>query len=134
MLDGREIIDSGVDLSPVTPASELQIVITRRATTVSGSVVDDQGRPRAEYVVVAFSPDPARWTPGTRFIRSAASRPDGTFVLQGLPAGEYILVAASELEIGDETNADLLDAWRLVGARTTLSTFESKSVRLTLTR
>jgi hypothetical protein len=134
MLDDREIIDSGVDLSPVTLAGELQIVITRQATTVSGSVVDDQGRPRAEYVVVAFSPDAARWTPGTRFIRATTSRPDGTFVLQGLPPGEYVLIAVPELEIGDETDPDLLEAWRAVGTRTSLAAFESKSVTLSLTR
>jgi hypothetical protein len=109
-------------------------VITRQATTVSGPVVDDQGRPRSEYVAVAFSPDAARWTPGTRFIRATTSRPDGTFVLQGLPPGEYVLVAVPELEIGDETNPDLLEAWRMVGTRTSLAAFESKSDRLTLTR
>ena len=109
-------------------------IVCRASVRSSGSVVDDQSLRRSEYVVVAFSPDHARWTPGTRFIRSTTSKPDGTFVLQGLPPGEYVLVAVPELEIGDETNPNLLDAWRVVGTRTTLAVFESKSVRLTLTR
>jgi hypothetical protein len=81
--EGRDITDAGHDFKPGERVSGIQIQLTRRATTLTGAVLGDRGEPIADYTVVAFAADRAKWGYLTRFVRSA--RPDQNAAL--LPAG-----------------------------------------------
>ena len=53
--EGVDITDAGYDFKPGQRISGIEIHLTRRATTLSGTVQDDRGSPVVDYTVVAFS-------------------------------------------------------------------------------
>ena len=79
-------------------SSDVEVVLTNRGPSISGSAVDSEGRRVLDYSVVAFAPDPQRWYYGSRFMGYARPKHDGTFTLSGLAAGEYDLVAVDSLQ------------------------------------
>ena len=89
-------------------APALTATFTKATTTLTGSLQDAVGRPATAYTVVAFGRDRNYWTPHTR--RVAASRPgtDGSFQFSGLPAGDYLLAAVTDLEEGQAFNPGFL--------------------------
>ena len=95
---------------------------------------DDRGRPIGDYSVVAFPQDSSKWVYRTQAIRTARPDQDGKFLLKGLPADEYHVVAVEYIEEGGETNPDQLEKWKSTGTRLTLAEYEVKSVTLQLTR
>jgi hypothetical protein len=47
----------------------------------------------ADYAVLAFAVDESQWYQGTRFRKRATPAVDGTFSIEGLPSGDYFVVA-----------------------------------------
>ena len=133
-LDGTDVTDSGIDFKPGQNVSNIEIVLTTRSTTLSGTVQDDRAKPLTDYAVVAFSPDPARWGYQTRFVRSARPNQDGRFDLEGLPPGDYLVAALEYLEPGDESDPEQLEKWKPGSTSVRLGDGETKSVTLKLAR
>ncbi len=132
VLDGRDITDTPYDFKSGQKVTSLEVTVTRQAARLDGAVEDDRGRPIADYAVVAFSTDPARWGAETRFVRTAMPGRDGAFQIGGLPADEYFVIALDSLESGEETDRERLESWRSKATRVTLADRESKRVDLTL--
>jgi hypothetical protein len=118
-LDERNIADDPFDVP--TGGKQIagaKIVVTRRIGRVTGTVVDENGRPTGSAAVIVFSDDPSRWTPYSRFIRATRPGPDGRFAIGPLPPGMYRAVALEFVEEGQEQ-----DAAFLAGLRDTARTF-----------
>ena len=137
----REIRVNGIDVTDRPLAfgranqslADVEVVLTDRINTVSGTIVDDHGRPAPAARVVVFSPDRDRWYPASRFLRLAAAGTDGVIALAGLPAGSYYAAAVATLP------ADGDDAWQepaylesLVGRAVTFALGEGQKQVLTL--
>jgi hypothetical protein len=130
--DGVDITDSGYDFKPGQRISGIEIHLTRRATTVSGTVQDDRGGPVGDYTVVAFSTTASRWGYQTRFVRSARPDQSGTFTLRALPPDEYFVVALEYVETGQEFDPEQLANWRALATRVELQEGTSKTMTLKL--
>jgi RNA polymerase sigma factor (sigma-70 family) len=110
-LDAARTYDLSVEQVPgrlpaalrgIAPGARDVVLRLRRARTITGRVVDEQGRPAPEGVpVAARAPDLAAEEPGAR--SSTATRPDGTFTL------ETLADAAFRVTVGGR-NSDLLPA------------------------
>jgi hypothetical protein len=97
MLNGRDVADLPFDIQE--DLSNIVITFTDRATELSGTVLDGQGRPAAGSYVVVFSTDKTFWVQGTRRLPAPVrAATDGTFRFSGLPPGAYYLAALSELD------------------------------------
>jgi hypothetical protein len=131
---GVDITDSGYDFKPGEQVSGIQILLTRRATTLTGTVQDDRGDPIGDYTVVAFSSDRNKWGYLTRFVRSVRPDQDGRFALRGLPADDYLVVALEYLESGQEFDPEQLRAWEPGATRVALGEGAPQSVTLKLPR
>jgi hypothetical protein len=68
-------------------------------------VADARDRPVADYVVVAFTTDPTRWYLGSRYVALVRAGRDGGFTIDGLPPGEYWVVALDQVS-GDDTSLE----------------------------
>ncbi|HUU96073.1 MAG TPA: DUF4382 domain-containing protein [Phycisphaerae bacterium] len=88
------------------PAFAMRLVNLLEAGSVSGAVTDEAGAPLADASVTAFDADEE--------VTSTSTEDDGTYVLAGLPAGEYRLefsaasyqdaeVEGVEVTVGEET-------------------------------
>jgi hypothetical protein len=87
--------------------ADVEVVLTDRINTVSGTIVDDHGRAAPAAKVVVFSPDRDRWYPTSRYLRAASAGADGAISLTGLPSGNYYAAAVPALPSdGDEAWQD----------------------------
>ena len=132
--DGVDITDAGYDFKPGQQVSGVEIVLTRRATTLTGSVQDANGAPIGDYTVVAFAADSAKWGYQTRFVRSARPDQQGGFSIRALPPGDYLVVALEYVETGQEFDPEQLQRWKSLGVPVTLAEGEAKTVTLKLAR
>ncbi len=72
---------------------DVEVVMTTRGASVTGTVVDARREAVSDYVVVVFAADSARWYPQSRFVKMARSAADGTFDVRGLPSADFLVAA-----------------------------------------
>jgi beta-lactamase regulating signal transducer with metallopeptidase domain len=127
-LDRVDVDGQAVDMSGGT--RQLQIVLTDRPNSVSGMVVDRNGRTLPGYMVVLFAEDETRWTPSSRFIMSALSSQAGQFRLKDVPAGDYYAVALQGLPFRAWTDSDVLVRLQSVATKLKVNEGEQKVISI----
>ena len=130
--DGVDITDTGYDFRAGQRISGIEIRLTRRATNLSGTVLEDSGKPVGDYTLVAFSTDADKWGYQTRFVRSARPDQDGNFTIRALPPDEYFVVALEYLETGQEFDPEQLANWKALATTVALRDGEVKTLSLKL--
>ena len=133
-LEGSDITDTGYDFKPAQRVSGIEILVTRRATTLSGTVRDESGNQVSDYTVVAFSTDANRWGYQTRFVRSARPDQDGSFTIRALPPDDYYVAALEYVETGQEFDPEQLAKWKAQATTMELREGEAKTISLKLAR
>jgi hypothetical protein len=132
--DDRDVTDSGIRADPAATISDVRVVLTRRASTITGNVEDAARQPSRDYTVVVFSRNRLLWTFRSRHV--AAARPDqqGGFAIRGLPAGEYLIAAIDHVEQGEGHDAEFLEGIRDRAQSLSIGAGETRRVTLPLTR
>ena len=97
---GGKYLNSLIPVRGETPDSSLTIMLSDQPGSVTGSVVDSQGKPAAARIVLAPDPLPAGFD--FRAFRVAKNDDKGTFVFSGLAPGRYKAVALT----GDDRKRD----------------------------
>jgi hypothetical protein len=128
--EGVDVTDTPLDFS--SDIDNLEIQLTNRATTVSGTVSTDRDTVALDATVIVFADDEGKWGPHSRFIETARPDQQGQFKIRGLPPGKYMAIAVEYLEPGDERDPDLLAGWRRHGTSLTLSDGETRTLDLKL--
>jgi hypothetical protein len=77
---------------------DVEIVLTSHVTRIAGSI-SGIGSPTgslasADVAVLAFATDRESWYQGSRYRRRVAPAAAGTFAIEGLPPGDYYVVAS----------------------------------------
>jgi hypothetical protein len=89
---------------------DIEVVLTNRTTQVIGSLSDLKGRSPTDLAVLAFATDQSQWYAGTRFRRRISPSSDGRFTIEGLPPGDYFVLAAEPpRDAGEWQNPDTLE-------------------------
>jgi hypothetical protein len=110
---------------------DVEVVLTNRITQVLGSLSGLRGLAPTDVAVLAFATDPAQWYPGTRFRRRVSPSADGQFSIDGLPPGDYFVVAAEPpRDPGEWLNPDTLERLSRGAARVHLADAGRVSVRI----
>jgi hypothetical protein len=130
--EGLDITDTGYEFKPGQHISGIDILLTRRATNLSGTVQDDRGNAVGDYTVVAFSTSAAKWGHQTRFIRSARPDQGGRFTIHALPPDDYCVIAVEYVETGQEFDLERLANWKTAASTVQLREGESKTLSLKL--
>ncbi|MDP3719409.1 MAG: carboxypeptidase-like regulatory domain-containing protein [Acidobacteriota bacterium] len=132
-LGGQDITDVPTELPPGQSVAGMQIVLTKKTTTLSGVVSDAAGRPLLDATVVVFPANQQLWTFQSRFIKAARPDQDGTYRVAGLPASEdYLIVAVQGLEDGQAGDPEFLAAVKEAAAKFALADGETKAVDVKL--
>jgi hypothetical protein len=97
---GGDDPDAVIDVTNGRTLSDVGVLVARSAGALTGTVVDDTGAFLAGGAVLAFAADPTRWTYPSRFVRSAAVQPNGTFRVTGVPPGDYLVAHVATLKNG----------------------------------
>jgi hypothetical protein len=96
-LGGVELADTALDSSAARTLAGVEVLVTNRAGSLSGTVIDAARQPVAGGAAIVFAADVPRWTYPSRFIRSAPIQADGTFRVAGLPPGDYLVTRVATL-------------------------------------
>jgi CBS domain-containing protein len=114
--------------------SDADIALSNTGARIDGTVSDVADRRVREFAVVAFSANRAHWFAGSRYVRWAATTPNGSFDVGDLPPSDYLVAAVDALPPGDWQAVDGLDALVPRAARVTLKEGEARTITLPLTR
>jgi hypothetical protein len=100
-INGEDVTDAPVlfGTQAQQAASEVDVVLTPRMTTLAGMVTDSRGGPLSDARVIAFATQRTRWYPQSRFVRQVDTTPQGSFTLTALPPGDYYVVAVDKRDV-----------------------------------
>jgi protocatechuate 3,4-dioxygenase beta subunit len=130
---GVDVIDTGLELHANENISDVDVELTNRLTDVSGVVTTAKGDAVKDYSIVVFPTDREKWTPSSRYLRTARPDQDGRYKVNGLPPGEYRVIALDYLDSNDWNEPEFLERIQSRATAFSLSEGETKSVDLRLT-
>ena len=90
-LRGADVLDLPLDLPAGRELTDLVLTLSDRVTELSGTATDAAGRPAADTALVVVPADARYHWPGSRRTQHVVTGPDGTYVIRGLPPGEYLI-------------------------------------------
>jgi hypothetical protein len=132
-LNGQEITDTPIEFPQGQTFNGMQIVLTKKVTTLSGLVTDSRGNPVLDSTVIVFPADDRLWTFQSRFIKAARPDQEGRYRVTGLPgAASYLVVALQGLEDGQAGDPEFLAAIRDQATKLELGEGETKAVDVKL--
>jgi hypothetical protein len=126
-VNGREVIDTPVELRSGQTLSGVLFTFTDRLSEVNGTIADDRNTPITDYTVLAFPTDEQLWHAQSRHIMTTRPDQNGKYQLRGLPAGEYYLVAVDPAEQGEWFEPTYLAAHRSGASRVALADGDVKA-------
>ncbi len=98
MLDGRDLLDTPLELGAgATDVTDLVLTFSDRRSELSGALRTGSGEAAADHVVIVLPVDRALWQ-SERRVRATRPASDGRFTFADLPAGDYLLAAATDIE------------------------------------
>lgn len=126
-LGERDLADVGVDLNGGADLTGVVVTLTDRPSELTGRVLDGNAQPVAMFPIVVFSTDRAHWGATGRRVHSVQPATDGSFVIAGLPAGQYYLAAVTDVDPRELASATFLESLIPSAITVTLAEGERKS-------
>jgi Carboxypeptidase regulatory-like domain len=107
---GRNLQAEMLDVADRQPIDEILVTLTDRVTEISGQLLDQARNPAPDFYILAFPADRRLWSLGRDRLRPGV-RPDATgrYRIVGLPPGDYLLAAVSELQPDDFADPAFLE-------------------------
>jgi hypothetical protein len=136
-LNGLDITDEPYDFGlEGRTFSGLEVVVANDGASVRGTLRDVPQQ--SGYSVLLYSIDRAKWFKNSRHVKVGRPTQDGSFLIEGIPAGEYFLVAVDRLEgnagSGEAQDPTVFEALSVSARRLTLTTRARREVTLDLLR
>ena len=97
---GRDALDFNLEVKAGEDQTDGAVTLTTRMAALSGALQDASGQPTSAYTIIVFPADTQYWTPQSRRIQAGRPSTDGHYSFSNLPAGEYRLVAVTDVEPG----------------------------------
>jgi hypothetical protein len=134
IVNGVDVMDRLLEVAPAGNVEGAVLTFSDRQTTLSGVIETAEGKPAPAYFIAVFPTDRSLWRPQARRIESARAGTDGSWIVRGLPAGEYFVAALSDLAAGDLSDLKFLGELVPVSVKVTLGEGEQKTQGLRIGR
>jgi hypothetical protein len=131
-LNGMDVTDAGIEFKPNEDISGVEVELTNKVTTISGTVKTSRGELSKDYTAIVFAQDKEKWTGNSRYQSAGRPDQDGRFKISGLPPGEYYVIAVDRLESGQSGDPDFLEGVRSKATSLSLREGDTKNVELRL--
>jgi len=125
--EGREIIDTPIEVRGGEEMNGVQVVVSNRVTTVSGQLTDEKGAAITEGTVIVFADDASKWSDDSRWVKTGRPDQEGRYQIRGLPPGDYLAVALNYVEDGIWNDPEYLDSIRRYAQKLTLNEGDSQT-------
>jgi protocatechuate 3,4-dioxygenase beta subunit len=126
IVDGRDALDFPLEIAPHENIKDAVLTFTDRTQELSGRIQDASGRPTADFTIVVFPTDNRFWLARARRITATRPGTDGSFIVRGLPPGDYRLTAVTDIEPGEWYDPNFLTQLMSVSIPITLQEGEKK--------
>jgi len=123
-----------LDEFQVTDIGDAMLTFSDARTQLSGRISTQAGAPGDSLYIAAFPADRSLWRPQSRRITSARADTDGRWVITGLPPGDYLVVALTDLAPGDLWDLSLLQQLLPAGVPVSLTDGEHTTRDLTINK
>ena len=135
MLGGTDITDTPVEFK-AEHSRHLEIVLTARASTVEGTVTDDNGAFTSDVMVMMIPEDKAAWRVTSPRMRMAPPMKEGRFSIPRVLAGRYYMVAVPRdgFYVSPDTSPELFEQLAKEGTSVTVGEDEKRTVDLRVVR
>jgi hypothetical protein len=132
-LNGDDVTDKGIEFKPGEDVSGIEIELTNRSTSITGTVTDGRGQALKDYTVVIFPDDESKWLlPMNRWTASARPDQEGRFRFSNLPPGTYHAIAVEYVASGEWSDPEWLARAAKKATRVTLDDGAAKTLDLKL--
>jgi hypothetical protein len=131
-IGGQDVADVPVEMRAGMDLDNVVVTFTDRPTELSGRLEDASGRPAVEYFIILFSTDQRTWFTRSRRIVQTRPGSDGQFVVRGLPPGDYLLAALTDVQPGEWYDAAFLRSLVPAAMRVSLGAGEKKVQNLAI--
>jgi hypothetical protein len=129
-IGGVDVTDVPFELKPGQNVDSVTVVLSDRTTEVAGTVRDARNAAAAGMTVIAFATEPPYWRAQSRRISTSRTGDTGAYRIRGLPAGDYYLLAADDVEQGEWFDPAYLDSVKDKATRVTLNEGDKKTLDL----
>jgi len=133
-INGQDITDTPTEFPSGRTASGLQIILTKKVSALSGTVIDSRGQVVLDATVVVFPADERLWGYQSRYIKAARPDQEGKYRVPALPPGDYRIVAVQGLEDGQAGDPEFLSTIRDLSRTLSLGEGETKAADVELKR
>jgi hypothetical protein len=113
---------------------DAEVVLSSAGATIKGKVTDGPQSRLQTCAALAFSTARQLWFSGSRHVKQSRTCAEGSFSIDGVPAGDYWVVAVERLEPGDWQIPEVLDAMVPTARRVTVLEGQTQSADVRLFR
>ena len=131
-IDGENVTDVAFDVSTARDDTKLEIVMTDKQTTLSGTVRNARGEQVSDYSVAVFPDRLREGAMPTRYTRVVRPDQQGRFETRGLPPGDYLAAAVESLDQGGHWDPAFRKQVEPTAKRFRLTEGQTATVDLTL--
>jgi hypothetical protein len=125
-VDGREVTDLPLEVKSEN-VSGINVIFTDKIGSMSGTVRDARGNGVANVSVIVFPADPKLWVPQSRHIMTARTDASGSYRLSTVLPGDYLVVAADDVEQGEWFDPEFLDQIKDAATKVRIGEGEQKT-------
>jgi protocatechuate 3,4-dioxygenase beta subunit len=127
---GRELLDVPFDIEE--NISDAVATFSDQASTLRGTVRDEQGAPVADPWIIVFPVDRRFWFVGSRRVVAARPNAQGAWTIRNLPPGDYRVIASLDVDQNEWFDPDILQRLLPVALPFTIAGVETKTLDLIL--
>lgn len=125
VVGGRDVLDAPFEVTG--DLADAVVTFSDVRTHLSGRITTQAGAPGDSLFIAVFPADRSLWRAQSRRITSARADTDGRWVIAGLPPGDYLVVALTDLAPGELWDVALLEQLVPAGVAVSLKDGERKT-------
>jgi len=120
IVGGQDTLDFPLEFTAEHDLAGATLTVTDKTTELSGLLTDMREQPAVDYTVVVAAADPRFWIPGSRRISLARPDTSGRYAFRGLPPGDYLVAAVTDIEPGTQYDPEFLRSLAAASVRVSL--------------
>ena len=125
----RSLLDSPIEFQPGLDLLNVQFALTSHPPVLSGTAAGASGVPVKDFTVLIFRGDDSL-PPSRALARRARPNQNGTFQLDDLAPGAYVIAAVADVDEASAASAEYLGAVRARGVPVRLAERERRTIVL----
>jgi protocatechuate 3,4-dioxygenase beta subunit len=122
----EDVLDMPLEVDGRRSVGTLTVTMTDRIAELSGSVLDEKGKPETEQTLLLYPVDQKYWFFQSRRIRTTRAGEDGRYNFRSVPPGDYRLATLTDPEPGSWFDKAVLNGLEASSVRVSIAEGEKK--------